>query len=428
MQQEPHESRNRWAILLLGTLTNTLAVAAPSMCLPVLFADISTELKLSLVQVGVIWGISALPGIVTGFLGGAASDRFGPRRVLIGGCLMIGLFGALRGLANSFLSLAATMFLLGVFTPFITINTLKMCGMWFPRRQLGLASGVLSMGMALGFLLGSMFSATLLSPWLGGWRPVLFLYGAIAFLLCIPWIFTRPGPEKVGESAAPAKPVPLPIAFRSVALIRNVWLFGLALLGISGCIQGALGYLPLYLQGLGWPEARADAALAAFHTLSMIFVIPIAIASDRLGSRKRVLSAAGLMITLGVGLLSVAGGPLVWLAVGMAGMVRDGFMAVFMTSIIETDSVGTAFAGTAIGVVMVFSGLGNLLAPPLGNSLSAIGPGLPFIFWSAMAAAGLAAVLATSEKRAGKAPERFTSTDRTPGHSHPTTHGQAPQE
>ena len=29
----------------------------------------------------------------------------------------------------------------------------------------------------------------------------------------------------------------------------------LALLGIGGCIQGTLGYLPLYLRGQGWAEA-----------------------------------------------------------------------------------------------------------------------------------------------------------------------------
>ncbi len=81
-------------------------------------------------------------------------------------------------------------------------------------------------------------------------------------------------------------------------------------------------------------------------------------------------------------------------------------MAVFMTSIIETEGVGPAYAGTAIGVVMVFSGLGNLLAPPLGNSLARAGPGAPFAFWAALAVVGLAGVLATGERRASFAPSR----------------------
>jgi sugar phosphate permease len=111
---------------------------------------------------------------------------------LLVGCLLAGLFGILRGISNGFVALAAGMFLIGMVTPLVPLNTLKVCGQWFSRRQWGLASGVLSMGMALGFLLGSLFSATVLSPWLGGWRNVLYFYSGIALLLSIPWAFTRP--------------------------------------------------------------------------------------------------------------------------------------------------------------------------------------------------------------------------------------------
>jgi MFS family permease len=100
---KPHsQSPYRWYILILAALTNTLASAAPGMCLPVLFKEISKDLNLSLVQVGLIWGISALPGIVTSLAGGAVGDRFGPKRILTAGCLLVGLVGGLRGLANNF--------------------------------------------------------------------------------------------------------------------------------------------------------------------------------------------------------------------------------------------------------------------------------------------------------------------------------------
>lgn len=69
-------------------------------------------------------------------------------------------------------------------------------------------------------------------------------------------------------------------------------------------------------------------------------------------------------------------------------MVRDGFMALFMTMIFESEGVGTGMVGTATGFAMVFSGLGSLLAPPIGNSLAASGPGLPFAFWAVLATLG----------------------------------------
>ena len=256
------------------------------------------------------------------------------------------------------------------------------------------------MGMALGFLVGSMISATLLSPWLGGWRNVLFLYGVIAMALSLPWYLTRSAPGEVGLSAGETSKS-LRKAVSHVARIKKVWLLGMIILGISGCIQGTLGYLPLYLRGLGWPVVNADGASAAFHTMSLIFVIPIALWSDRLGSRKKVLMATALFIITGVGLLSIADGVLVWIAVGLAGLVRDGFMGVFMTMIIETEGVGATYAGTATGLVIAFAGLGNLVAPPLGNSLAGVAPSLPFIFWAALTAVSFFGLYVTKEGDAG---------------------------
>ncbi len=403
MSSRHSETDYRWYVLALAALTNTLTVAIPVMCLPVLFDEISGELGLSLVQVGLVWGIGALPGIFTSLVAGAIGDRFGAKRILSVGCLLVGLAGALRGLSNDFVTLVATVSLFGLLSPMILMNVTKTCGVWFSQRQLGLASGVVSMGMALGFMTSSMISATLLSPWLGGWRNVLLFYGVIAMAISIPWYLSRPSPNDVEVSVGETSPRSLRQSMSHVVRIRNVWLLGLALLGISGCIQSTLGYLPLYLRGLGWPEAVADGALAAFHAISMVFVVPIALWSDRLDSRKGVLMAAALMIIAGVGLLSIVDGTIVWVAVSMAGLVRDGFMAVFMTMVIETEGVGATYAGTATGLVMVFSGLGNLIAPPLGNSLANIAPGLPFTFWAALAAAGFLVLYLLKERGVEKA-------------------------
>ena len=397
MNSRPNEASYRWYVLILAALTATLAVAMPNMCLPVLFEEIAEDLGLSLVQIGLVWGIAALAGIPAGLVGGTIGDRFGARRTLSVACLLVGLAGALRGLSNDLVALGVTVFLFGLMTPVIMMNVIKTCGLWFSRRQLGLANGAVAMGMALGFMVSSMISATLMSPWLGGWRNVLFFYGAIATIFSIPWYLSRPAPNDVEGPAGETSPS-LRQTMSHVVRIRDVWLLGFALLGIGGCIQGTLGYLPLYLRGLGWSDAAADGALATFHAASLVFVIPIALWSDRLGSRKPVLMATALMIITGVGLLSFVDGMMVWVAVGMAGLVRDGFMGVFTTVILETEGVGAIYAGTATGLVMVFSGLGRLVAPPLGNSLADIAPGLPFVFWAFLATAGLLGLLLVREE------------------------------
>ncbi|MBL8056252.1 MAG: MFS transporter [Anaerolineales bacterium] len=387
---QPDQARLKWVMLVFSALTNSVAVAIPSMAMTVLLPEISRELKLSLVQAGLVWGLSGLPTMIVGVLGGAIGDRFGPRRVLIVSCLLAGLAGALRGTATDIVSLLAMVLGFGLVTPLIVMNNVKSAAAWFPRRELGLANGALAMGMALGFLVGSLVSASLLSPWLGGWRNVFFGYGALAAALAIPWAFTPAAPTAAADAARPARPMRATLA--AIARLRNVWLLGLAVMGISGGIQGLLGYLPTYLRGLGWPAVTADSALGAFHTVSLLSVLPIALSSDRLGARKGMLLGMGTMITAGIGLLTVLQGGAIWAAVLLAGVVRDGFMAILNTAVIETKGVDGSSAGTAMGFNMMFIGLGALLAPPLGNALAAVAPGAPFAFWAGLSVVGLVCI------------------------------------
>jgi cyanate permease len=168
---------------------------------------------------------------------------------------------------------------------------------------------------------------------------------------------------------------------------------------VGGCIQGLLGYLPLYLRNIGWQPLNADGATSAFHAISLVFVLPIALWSDRLGSRKRLLLIAAASIALGTGLLSIVNGTLIWGCVLMAGFVRDGFMAIFTTMVLETEGVGPTYAGTAWGFAMAVSGLGNVIAPPLGNSLAAYQPSAPFAFWAGLAVLGIVCLALTKGRK-----------------------------
>ena len=381
-----HNDSYKWYLLALVVLTNMFVIAVPTMGMSVMSKEISNDLGLDLVQLGIVWGVGALPGIVTSLLGGMIGDKFGPKRVLIVGSLIGGVLGMARGFAFDFASITIIIVLLGAITPVVLMNGYKVIGQWFPSHQLGLANGLIAMGMALGFLLGSFFSATTLSPWLGGWRNVLIAYGVIGALFCIPWLFSQAASEKAHPTSTGAsiwKPL------KHVAGLKNIWLLGLALFGVAGAIQGMLGYLPLYLRDMGWQPLHADGAPSAFHLVSMTFVLPFSLWSDRLGSRKRLILIANLAIVIGVGLLSFVSGGIIWAAVLLAGFMRDTFWAMITTMVIETRNVGPAFAGTATGFVMAFGSLNSFLAPPIGNSLASLWSGSPFAFWAALSVFGL---------------------------------------
>lgn len=384
-------SNYRYYILALLAATSMFVVAMPTMSMPVLFDEISKDLGLTLVQIGIIWGILPLGGIIFVLIGGMLGDRFGAKSVIGITCLLAGLTGAARGFSEDFVTLLITMFLFGVTSSTMIAVGPKAIGTWFQGRQLAIASSIGSISMAIGFTLGTFLSATVFSPLLGGWRNVLFTYGAISITLGLLWFLTHANPAKSESSDYPSTSLPFRQALLQVSRIKNIWILTIILLGHAGCVQGMLGYLPLYLRRSGWMAATADSATASFHLASLIATIPVALLSNKLASRKMIFYTTMLMTAIGVALLPVFSGSMVWLWVIIAGCFRDGFMAIFMTTLIETDGIGTRYAGTALGLISTFARLGEIISPPIGNSLGNINASLPFLFWSFLAVIALVA-------------------------------------
>ncbi|UCC17623.1 MAG: MFS transporter [Dehalococcoidales bacterium] len=381
--------KSRWNMLAMIALTGCVFVAMPQMCMPVLFKEISTDLGLDLVQVGVIWGMIPLSGMFVILFGGYLSDRFGTKKVLIVGCFLTGLSGILRGMSDSFVTLSATMFLFGLLQIITSPALIRASTIWFPGKHLGLANGVLSMSMGLGFLLSSMISATILSPLLGGWRNVLIAYGIASIVISILWYFTRNDPQHEDTVVENVVSLPFKETLLNVIKIKRIWILGSVVMWQIGCVQVMLGYLPIYLRDMGWNAATADGAMATFHGLSTLFTVPIVLLSGKLGSRKIMLFVTTLMTAVGVGILALGSGSNVWIAMVVAGIVRDGFMALQMTMLLETREIGTRYAGTAIGLIHTISRVGEIVSPPVGNSFADINPSIPFVFWAGMAVIAL---------------------------------------
>ena len=377
-------SRYRWYVLSLATSICIFVQAMSISCMPVLFSEIAEELGLSLVQIGTVWGATSAAGIIVIIFAGLIGDRFGAKRTLAVACFLAGIFGALRGVADSFVSLAVTSVLFGLAIQMIPVNVIKTVSLWFQGRRLGMAQAFPTAGMGAGFMIGAMISATILSPWLGGWRHVLFFIGLLSVLIGLLWLLTVREPNQTEANDSTSTP-PLRQSLSHVIHIKAIWLIAVAMLGFSGSADSLMGYLPLYLKGIGWIPASADGALAALNAASMLAAVPLLMLSDRLGLRKAVLLPSVVISIIGIGLLSVATGAPVWLLVVMVGLFRDMTFAMCMVVTIETKGIGPEYAGTAGGLVLATARLGATFFPPLGNSFASIHPGLPFVFWAALA-------------------------------------------
>lgn len=388
--RDRQHSPYRWVILAMVSLSGFVTMGFPMAGLSALFSEIAASLELDLIQIGMIWGVTMAMGIFTAFVGGSLIDYFGTRRALVFMCLAAGVCGALRGLAVDFWSLLLFSFLYGTLQPVLPLNFIKLNREWFASRQLGFAAGVMSLGFALGAMLGSRFSATWLSPLLGGWRAVLVSFGLSSIGLAILWAPVHPPVERKLNRRLDWRQ--LLLKARRVAGFRELRVIALAVFGAVGLVQGVVGYVPTYLREIGWPAADADSAIPVFFFASMIGVVPISHLSDRLGNRRLVMILGTTMMTLGTLLMYFAGGNYwaVMLAMALAGLCFDSFMAMMGASITEVRGLDMALVGSALGFGGMLQNLGGSLLPPLGNSLSVVSLNAPFLLWTA---AGVFAML-----------------------------------
>jgi len=390
---------NKWSVLTLAALTLTFVCAMQQICMAVLFTEISADLGLNLVQIGFIWGMPPLAGLFVVILGGMLSDRYGAKRVIGICCLLAGVGGALRGMAGDFNSLLLFSLLIGLTTWVIPASIFKTNATWFSKRRLVIANGVASAGMGLGFTVGALISATILSPLLGGWQNVMFLYGGISIIFGLLWLFAVRDFAGIG-SAVSAGGVQLRQSIARVFPIKSLWFIGLTLLGYSGCIQGMTGYLPTYLRNIGWTAASADGTLATFNAVSTLGAIPLALLAERVGLRKAVLFPVLVVTIVSMALLPLVDNAMVYVLMILMGLARDGFMAICLTMSTETKGIGVVYAATAMGLAQSILNVGSLLSPPLGNSLAdPANPASPFPFflWAAFGLLGLVAFIFVKE-------------------------------
>ena len=371
----------KWSLWMLMVGTACLATAAPRMALAVMLPEITADLGLTLFQTGLIWGANVLTSVFASILGGAASDLYGARRSLIVACVCTGLFGLARGLAPSFGGLLIFSLLTGPFISLIPLNLHKAGAQIFPREQLALANGGVALGMASGFMLGAALAATWLSPLLGGWQRVLIASGGLTMLFGLAW-FLVPRRTGVDQVSAHATQQGLREGLSHVLAIRDVRLICLAGFGYGGCANGLLGYLPLFLREAGWAGPRADLALSSFHIASMAATIPISLLSDRLHLRRPFLLISSFSLALSTALVPLVPGQTVFVAMMAAGLLRDAFMSILITRLMESDGIGPAYAGNALGLALVGMQLGGAISPAAGNVLAVFGQGRPFQLWS----------------------------------------------
>lgn len=398
------------------------------------------------------WGLTPaafVPAFSAGIIGmmvggpllGVLGDRFGRKRLILAGLVIIGLVTLATMAVRSTTDLVVLRFITGIGLGGVIPNVVALIGEIMPRRVRGRFLVLVTLGVPLGIALPGFVAATLVPAF--GWRAILLIGGllplavALAGLLILPesikYLMAREGreaevrriaqrlrPDLVIDEAtritlATAETAPRAGSFRGLfaadlAAVTPLLWFCQAANQMANFF--ALTWLPTLLQSAGASTAHAGASASLFSLGGLLSGLALLLLLDRLGVILVVglfIVGAPLVATMAMGDLSPTAHNLVILGAGVCVTgVQIGITALlgifYPTTIRSTGTGWTQAAGR----------VGALAAPIVGGVLLGLNipiDQLPLAPAAVMALGALASVVLAwlcIRRAGGLSPVEFT--------------------
>lgn len=315
---------------------------------------------------------------------GLLADALGPRKLLAGGCLVAGLGTLLFGLGPGLLWAGLGRLLIGGSVAVAFVALLKLASHWFSPRRFALATGLALFWGVMGAVSAGVPLRLLVDAF--GWRGVMVAAGGLTLALgVVIWLLVRDDPTQWGYRSLAAQfsksqpPTLKPLAgLRRIFAYRNTWLLFFAPSGQAGPILAFAGLWGVpYLQArFGLDQAQGAAVCSAMMTAWALGGPVMGALSDRLGRRKPLYLAGGVISCLGwAALLYLPGlGPSAFVILAVAVGFATGSMILGFA--FAKESVPAPLAGTSAGAINMGVMLGpTILQPAIGAILDLLWEG-----------------------------------------------------
>ncbi len=316
---------------------------------------------------------------------GWLADRKGLVMVAGFGAILQVLFGTLRiFLLNDFAMIFVCQFGLSIGSVMIQNCIVYLSVSWFPKGERGLATGVSTLFMLLGMLLGTALSMVLWTVPLYGdpgftiplaqanIESILYLDTILAVILTIAFFaVARDKPPHPPDIDVLAEVTP---SIRGMLKDRNVWFISFGFFAGFGIFIGLTAIVEELLLSLGIPVVAGLGAPVFVMVLLLVFGIIGAVVvpaiSDKVGKRKPF-----LMVSLVVGIIStwILGTSTItevsYISAAILGFFLIAVMPVALSMLEEFKTVGPELSGASTGLAFWFGNLGGFLGTILLESL-----------------------------------------------------------
>lgn len=323
-------------------------------------------------QIGFLASVVSIAWAIGSLLFGAASDRFGRRKILIPAVLIFSAFSWLSGLARSFHELLVIRALIGLAEGPCWVAISALLEESSARSRRGRNVGIVTSGAAL----VGLFAAPILTTQIAsrfGWRWGFFVTGIPGLLMVLLiWRYIKE-PEQSAEGAALRERGTSLSHYFSILKFRNIWL---AAIGAGGFISWLFlqnTFAPLFITRNMHQDPRTAGFLLGAAGLGSFFIgFLLPALSDRLGRKSILLMLAAISALLPLALLARPLYSHLWLLSAILFLTQGGqAIAALIIVLIPAESVSPELTGTAIGMVnMVGELIGATVAPTLGGTLA----------------------------------------------------------
>ena len=332
-------------------------------------------------EVSLVFAITGFLYFSLGAVSGPLADRIGPRRVVVGGVLLIGLGLLLASRAQALWQVYLTYSLgVGLGVGFAYVPAIGAVQRWFVRRR-GTASGLAVAGIGVGTLVLPPLAARLID--LTSWRTTYVLLALLVLLIGMAAaLLIEHSPERRGllpdgeaagsrqpavgagvQSSPPAsqRPTPDSLSIREALRARPFRLLYAAVVTASLGLFIPFAHLAPYARDHGLSDQAGALLVGLIGVGSTAGRFALGGTADRLGRRRFL---AGTFAGMAAMLLWWLGATSFWALAVFAvvfGICYGGFVAVIPA--LTTDYFGGRNAGGIIGALYTGVGIGTFIGP-----------------------------------------------------------------
>lgn len=301
-------------------------------------------------------------GPLFGFVAGYMIDRYGPRRLMISGALMMGV--SLVGL--SFSSSLPMFYLFWVFNAmgYVFGGPLPcqvLVSRWFDKNR-GKAMGIAYLGIGTGGALVPLFAAGLEKEF--GWHLALAALGIAIVLIAVPMAYFIKEPRVQSENKGHGEPM-VPIG----NILRNPYFYLLAIGSMScmGAVGGISQHIKYYLNDLHFTQSEAAHVMSLVLVFSLGGRVLMGWLADLI-HRKYVMILIYLLVAVSIPLLLIPDffGRIYLFSVLFGIGLGGNYMII---PLMAADLFGVRALGRTMGIILVADGVAESLFPMLVGAL-----------------------------------------------------------